>query len=106
MYTELIGLYLYSSIFAMLFDVSIVMYNPFGPRAIDIEHFNVGSGIRKFAKQLQKADHPNTMTDHPEASFISLSNDVEEHAALRDHQMAMLVKVDRRRRSLFSSLLG
>jgi len=109
MYMELIGLYLYSAIFAMLFDISTVMYNPFGPQVIDIEHFKVGSSIRNFAKQLRKADYPNTMTDPPEGSsalFPGDDNDDDEHGAWREHQMAMLTETNMRRSSrLLGSLL-
>jgi hypothetical protein len=47
-----IVLYLYTSIYAMLFDVCTMLYNPFGPRKIDIEHFRVGGGVRALAKGL------------------------------------------------------
>ena len=62
MYVELLILISYTTIYAMLFDVCTIMYNPFGPRTIDIEHFKVGSGIRHLAKRLKRAGLPDTMT--------------------------------------------
>jgi len=70
MYTEVLVLFLYTTIYAMLFDVCTIMHNPFGPRDIDIEHFEVGSGIRHLAKQLQNIDHPDTMEDLNDNDFV------------------------------------
>ncbi len=61
MYVELLILISYTTIYAMLFDVCTIMYNPFGPRNIDIEHFKVGSGIRHLANRLKAAAPPDTM---------------------------------------------
>ena len=76
MYVEVISLVLYTTVYAMLFDICTLLHNPFGPRGMDIEHYKVGSGIRNLAKQLQKADHPNTM----EASWVddSFLDDIED----------------------------
>ena len=45
----------------MLFDVCGLLYNPFGPRIIDIDHYVVGKDIRKLARQLAKGSLPQTM---------------------------------------------
>jgi hypothetical protein len=53
--------------FAMLFDVCTILYNPFGPRDIDISHETVSRGIRFLAKTLASAEqeegsgYPQTM---------------------------------------------
>ena len=65
MYIEVILLYLYTSIYAMMFDVCSLLYNPFGPRAIDIKHYDVGGGIRNLAAGISK----NTV--QPETMFNS-----------------------------------
>jgi len=47
---DIVGLLFYTMIFAMLYDLCFVLYNPFGPRTlIDIPHSVVGAGIRKLA---------------------------------------------------------
>ncbi len=62
MYIEVILLYLYTFIYAMMFDVCSLLYNPFGPRAIDIKHCDVGGGIRNLAEGLSKnIVQPETM---------------------------------------------
>lgn len=68
---------------------------------MDIEHFKVGSGIRRLAKQLQKADHPETMdiTPAPERSLhVGFADDdimVEDEEVMQrysifDKKMAIL----------------
>jgi hypothetical protein len=53
--------------FALLFDVCAILYNPFGPRDIDIPHETVGRGIRFLAKSLASVEqeegsgYPKTM---------------------------------------------
>ena len=90
MYAEVIVLFLYTTIYAMLFDVCTNLYNPFGPRDIDIEHFQVGSGIRHLAKQLQNIDHPDTMEDLNDNDFV---DDISDDGwGGSDFQMALLSK--------------
>lgn len=54
MFVEIVTLLLYTTIYAMLFDVCSILYNPFGPRNIDIAHYQIGGKIREFAKELSK----------------------------------------------------
>ena len=37
LYMSIVVLYLFTTIFAMLFDVCALLYNPFGPRDFDIK---------------------------------------------------------------------
>ena len=61
MYVEVCILYLFTSTFALLFDATGILYNLFGPRSIDVRHFDVGAGIRSFAKELVQDNDPCTM---------------------------------------------
>merc|ERR1719491_2822668 len=48
----------------MLFDVCALLYNPFGPREFDIEHNDIGKGIRFEGASLSassKKCEPDTM---------------------------------------------
>jgi hypothetical protein len=38
MYIEVLLLLTYSALFSMLFDLSQTLYNPFGPRNLDLPH--------------------------------------------------------------------
>lgn len=51
-YIQVFCLFLYTTIYAMLFDVCGLLYNPFGPRDVDINHYEVSKGIRKLANEL------------------------------------------------------
>ncbi len=65
MYAEILILFLNTSIYAMLFDLCTLLYNPFGPRKIDIMHHEVGGGIRQLAKSLSTTNtYPSTMGSH------------------------------------------
>ncbi len=62
MYAEIFILFFNTSIYAMLFDLCTLLYNPFGPRKIDIMHHEVGGGIRQLAKSLSTTNsYPSTM---------------------------------------------
>jgi len=61
MWAEVVVLFLYSSILAMLFDVCALLYNPFGGRDIDINHCDIGNGIRKLGSCLSNHKFPETM---------------------------------------------
>jgi hypothetical protein len=61
MWIELAILFLYSTIFTMLFDVCTYLHNPFGPRAIDVSHLVIGNGINELGKILPSIDLPETM---------------------------------------------
>lgn len=52
----------YTIIFAMLFDLCSALHNPFGPRDfLDLPHNEIGSQLRKLAKQMAIGEHPFTM---------------------------------------------
>lgn len=57
MYVDLMVTLLYTALFAMMFDLSQALYNPFGLRSgIDIPHDVVSGGIRNLAKRLGEID--------------------------------------------------
>ena len=57
MYLDVLVTMSYNTVFAMLFDISQVLYNPFGTRkGLDIPHDIVGGGIRNLAKRLGTLD--------------------------------------------------
>lgn len=96
MYFEVLLLLSYNALFSMLFDLSLTLYNPFGPRCIDLPHNIVGGGIRRLAKRLATGeDVPRNMdTDHgPGHSFETTS---DEGLAIPEHD-----DIRQRRRSLF-----
>jgi len=61
MYVEIFCLFAYSMIFGLLYDLCHFLYNPFGPRPLDIPHDIVGGGIRRMAKEFGKGCIPPTM---------------------------------------------
>jgi len=61
MYFDIISFVLYNIMFSMLFDLSQILYNPFGPRLIDIPHNEVSRQIRKLAREIAKCDLPSSM---------------------------------------------
>ena len=79
MYFEVFLLLSYNAIFAMLFDLSQTLYNPFGPRGIDLPHNVVGGGIRRLAKRLATGEDiipRNVDTDYgPGHSFETIPSD-------------------------------
>jgi len=103
MYFEVFLLLSYNTIFAMLFDLSQTLYNPFGPRGIDLPHNIVGGGIRWLAKRLATGEDiiPRNMdTDYgPGHSFETSPNDGLTDKAISKH-VGMIRQ--RRRRSLLS----
>lgn len=66
-YISVLFLLLYTTMFALLFDVCAILYNPFGPRDIDIPHETFGRDIRFLAKSLATVEqeegsgYPKTM---------------------------------------------
>jgi hypothetical protein len=78
MYFEVFLLLIYNTIFAMLFDLSQTLYNPFGPRRIDLPHNIVGGGLRRLAKRLATGeDIPRNMNNDygPGHGFAPSPND-------------------------------
>uniref|UniRef100_A0A7S1BGC9 Uncharacterized protein n=1 Tax=Corethron hystrix TaxID=216773 RepID=A0A7S1BGC9_9STRA len=61
MWAEVVVLFLYTSVLAMLFDVCALLYNPFGSRDIDINHRDIGRGIRNLGSCLSCHIFPETM---------------------------------------------
>jgi hypothetical protein len=65
MYVEIFVLFTFNAIFAMLFDLCSALYNPFGPRSIDIPHASISKSMRDFAKELSEGNRiPCTMNKH------------------------------------------
>ena len=56
-YIAIVFFLLYMTMFALLFDVCSLLYNPFGPRGIDVPHDKVGRGIRLLAKSLASKEY-------------------------------------------------
>ena len=61
LYMDMIIMYLYTTIYALLFDVCAKLYCPFGPRDFDIKHDVVGKGIRHLAVSLSGGHLPPTI---------------------------------------------
>ena len=64
MYLDVIVTVGFNAVFAMLFDISQVLYNPFGTRdGVDIPHDVVSGGLRNLAKRLGKMERcePSSM---------------------------------------------
>ena len=74
LYVDMIILYLYTTIFAMLFDVCAMLYCPFGPRDFDIKHDVVGKGIRHLAVSLSEGHLPPTIDSENDAFIESPSS--------------------------------
>ena len=52
MYADLILLVIFYTIFNLLFNIDQILYNPFGPRELDVPHDIVGAGLRRLATRL------------------------------------------------------
>ena len=86
-YVELFILFTYNAIFAMLFDLCSALYNPFGPRPIDIPHSLISKGIRKLAKNVsteEKAPHSMHKKYARRVSFILDSEDTQRLVQLEE----------------------
>ena len=85
-YLSVLFLLLYTTIFAMLFDVCTILYNPFGPRDIDTPHETVGRGIRFLAKSFASAEqeerngYPQTMV----SGIEEIHADIDGHLSQMD----------------------
>eukprot|EP01083_Nonionella_stella_P288657 982257_1 len=60
-YVDIFILFTYNAIFAMLFDLCSALYNPFGPRPIDIPHVKTSQSIRRLAKEISIGELPISM---------------------------------------------
>lgn len=90
MYVQVLGLFLFLTIYAMLFDVCGLLYNPFGPREIDIDHYAAGKGIRKLAQQLAKGSLPKTINSAPKKDNDWRSEDFyKKEEQLISHRVAI-----------------
>lgn len=62
LYVEIFVLFTFNAILAMLFDLCSALYNPYGPRSIDLPHVSTSKDIRKFAKEVSTGNKtPHTM---------------------------------------------
>ena len=57
MYIEIFVLLVTSMLFGMLYDLSHILYNPFGVRPIDLPHIAVGGGIRRMARAFATGEY-------------------------------------------------
>ena len=90
MYIDIAVLLVTSMLFGMLYDLVHVLYNPFGPRTMDLPHIAVGGGIRKVARSLATGDFlPPTM--EPTTAGASLENIVEEDGFEDESESDILV---------------
>eukprot|EP00592_Proboscia_alata_P022887 CAMPEP_0194424768 /NCGR_PEP_ID=MMETSP0176-20130528/24079_1 /TAXON_ID=216777 /ORGANISM="Proboscia alata, Strain PI-D3" /LENGTH=507 /DNA_ID=CAMNT_0039234743 /DNA_START=142 /DNA_END=1665 /DNA_ORIENTATION=- len=114
MYVEVIILLIWSGLYAMLFDACTLLYNPFGSRSIDIQHYKCSAVIRKLAKGLndtwpetierskKRLETSNRLLQSKDSwlgesdTFIQGGN--WEH---RDFEMSMNVEQERPRIGLF-----
>lgn len=71
-WVEFIALYLFTMIFSLLYDIAVILYNPFGSRAFDINHDAIGGGIRHLATSLLKGNvvKPSALTTNSDASNV------------------------------------
>mmetsp|Transcript_6899 Transcript_6899/g.14893 ORF Transcript_6899/g.14893 Transcript_6899/m.14893 type:complete len:370 (-) Transcript_6899:272-1381(-) len=60
-YIDILIFLIYSVLFSSLYEMSQHLNSPFGARDCDIPHKNVGSGIRRFAQELESYDYPLSM---------------------------------------------
>lgn len=68
-YVSLFSLFAYSTMYAMLFDICAILYNPYGGRDIDIGHRAISASMRQFAKGLYKGDLPEPETQMEEGDY-------------------------------------
>jgi hypothetical protein len=95
MYLDVFVLFFYTCIYAMLFDLCALLYNPFGPRMIDIHHYECGKQIRRFAKDLCRKPLPGTMrsndTGRKGVGFLQ-DNTEEEKLKKEDFALSLMVR--------------
>ena len=78
-YLELFMFLMYTILLALFFDICTILYNPFGPRDIDIPHHVVGKGIRNLGMELSKQERPRTFDS---SSNLSSSFYVRDDSAI------------------------
>lgn len=90
LYVELFVLFTFNAIFAMLFDLCSDLYNPFGPRPIDLPHASISKEIRAFAKGVSGDDKiPCTMQKkHSRRNSFILDNESSSRLALLEKKMS------------------
>ena len=99
MYVEVLLLYLFTSIFAVLFDVTTILYNPFGPRSIDIPHYKLGTQIRSFAKSLNDQQQNDFTSTTPENGEMMRKKDRRLSLGVQQSEHVLLNKSVLRRES-------
>ena len=97
MIVDLLLLFSYTTIYAMIFDACSILFNPFGPRSIDIAHYKEGSQIRYLAKKLQSnsmrlPEEDTAIERNEDSEFVGDDDDddVEADAFNSDHTMALM----------------
>jgi hypothetical protein len=77
MYVEIFLLFAYTMLFGLLYDLCHTLYNPFGPRSVDIPHKVVGGGIRRMARRFSKGCTP-PMTESSSNKCASIAFDMDD----------------------------
>lgn len=97
LYCAVIILYMYTSIFAMLFDICTLLYNPFGCKDYHVPHGIVGHGIRNFAISVSKegGSIPETLNkdESNNTQFDSTMSKVEQKR-ISDAELKLRMKVE------------
>lgn len=109
MYIEIAVLLITSLLFGILYDLSQVLYNPFGMRPIDLPHVAVGGGIRKMARAFASGDYLPPTMDSPENDASAEEEDkMDESEEEEDSGYFIPPPVDKlradRRGSLFAGI--
>lgn len=106
LYMSIVVLYLFTTIFAMLFDVCALLYNPFGPRDFDIKHNVVGRGIRQLGRSLSNDGEcePDTFDENVEHTSLYQLNSLSDDTRMAEMNLEMMVPAQNARTSLLPSL--
>ena len=76
MWLEIFVLFAWNLSYAALYDLTKMLYNPFGSRRIDVAHDAIGQGVAKLARGLAAATPhiPDTMQFNYDAEATSRSD--------------------------------
>lgn len=96
MYADILILLATSLFFGVLYDLSHILYNPFGDREMDIPHLAMGGSIRTSASAFAKGSHlppsmePNSGTDAKDVVAVEkdsgyYSTPPEDHLYAKRH---------------------
>jgi hypothetical protein len=84
----------YSMIFGLLYDLCHTLYNPFGPRCLNVPHEVVGGGIRRMAREFLKGYTPPTMeTSSIQGPSITVDMGGDEEVVLEEEVVPLYPKI-------------